>query len=356
MPRLLALVPVPALITGVVLTGVASAATDSLGPDRLPPCITSGQVPGLTDAQDENARLIVANAEARLGPSAAEIAVMTALTESGLSVLANPHDPSGSAYPSQGVGYDHDSLGLFQQRPSWGTAAARMDPVASTNLFLDALETNSGWRTEMPWQAAQDVQRSAFDGAPSPANGGSTVYGGNYLAKHNRALAIVDAIDASAAHQDCGGTSIPDVAAGGPGPYGLPAGYRVPSSASDAARLAVRFALAQLGKPYRWGGTGPDRFDCSGLTQAAWRAGGHELGRTTWDQATDGVPAALQHIQLGDLVLIPGSDGSVASPSHIGIYIGEGLIAHAPKTGDVIRIATLAGFIERGLSGIRHVA
>ena len=67
---------------------------------------------------------------------------------------------------AQGVGYDHDSLGIFQQRPSWGTAAQRMDPVASTNLFLDALLRLPGWDTIDPWVAAQRVQRSAFEGRP----------------------------------------------------------------------------------------------------------------------------------------------------------------------------------------------
>jgi cell wall-associated NlpC family hydrolase len=306
--------------------------------------------------QAENARAIVATAEPRLGPSAAEIALMTALTESGLRVLANPHDPSGSAYASEGVGYDHDSLGLFQQRPSWGTPAARMDPVASTNLFLDALESNPAWRTEAPWNVAQDVQRSAFDGIPSPANGGSAIYGGNYLAKHDQAMAVVAAINANDAYLDCGATNAPDVGPSRLGSFGLPTSYAVPRTASPAARLAVMFALAQLGKPYLWGGTGPDRFDCSGLTQAAWRAGGQAVGRTTWDQAADGVTSSLQSIQTGDLVLIPGSDGSLASPGHVGIYIGEGLVAHAPKTGDVIRVTTIRGFVNRGLSGIRHIA
>src|SRR5690242_14245553 len=105
MPGLLAFAPVPALVAAVVLAGVASAAGGSVGLTRLPPCATSGPVRGLADVQAENARIIVATAEARLGPAAAEISVMTALTESGLRILANPHDPSGAAYAHQDVGY-----------------------------------------------------------------------------------------------------------------------------------------------------------------------------------------------------------------------------------------------------------
>ena len=125
-------------------------------------CRTSGSLPGLSDAAAANARTVAATALNRGGRRAALIALMTGLTESGLRVLANPNDPAGSLYPHQGVGYDHDSLGIFQQRPSWGSAAQRMDPVVSTNLFLDRLLSMPGWRSLAPWQAAQAVQASAF--------------------------------------------------------------------------------------------------------------------------------------------------------------------------------------------------
>jgi cell wall-associated NlpC family hydrolase len=356
MPSLRVLLATAAVAAAVVLAGVATAVADSRPPSRWPPCTTTGPLPGLSEVQAQNARIVASTADGRLGAQAAVIAVMTTLTESGLRVLANPHDPSGSAHPSQGVGYDHDSLGLFQQRPSWGTSAARMDPVASTNLFLDALQAQPGWDARPSWEVAQDVQRSAFDGAPSPANGGSAVYGGNYLAQHARALQIVADITTNTPPGfECGAATTAE-APTATGSLGLPTSYRIPPQTSPPARLAVTFALAQLGKPYLWGGTGPDRFDCSGLTQAAWRAGGHKLGRTTWEQATDGAPASIGTIRPGDLVLTPGSDGSLAAPGHMGLYLGDGLVIHAPKSGDVVRVTALAGFVGKGLSGVRHIA
>jgi len=355
MPGSHLLLAAAAAVTAVVVSGVAVAAADPPSPSRLPLCATTGPVPGLSDTQAENARVVVATAESRLGQQAAVIAVMVALTESGLRILGNPHDPSSAAYPNQGMGYDHDSMGLFQQRPNWGAAAARMDPVSSTNLFLDALQTVPVWRAAPSWQVAQHVQRSAFDGTPNTANGGSTVYGGNYLAHHERALEIVDAIDATSSARECGAVLESDGPTSLGGSYGLPGNYTIPLGISPAASRAVMFALAQRGKPYLWGATGPDRFDCSGLTQAAWRAGGHQLGRTTWVQAENGTPATPASIRAGDLVLIPGSDGSLASPSHVGMYLGEGLVIHAPKTGDVVRVTRLAGFINAGLAGVRHI-
>jgi cell wall-associated NlpC family hydrolase len=123
-----------------------------------------------------------------------------------------------------------------------------------------------------------------------------------------------------------------------------------------AARVAVSYALAQRGKPYLWGGTGPDRFDCSGLTQTAWSLAGQRIGRTTWDQMRDGAPTTIAALQPGDLVLIPGSGGSLASPAHMGMYIGHGLVVHAPKTGDVVKVTPQSSFTSTGVSALRHIA
>lgn len=340
----------------VVVGGLAAAVASPPTLERVPSCVTAGPVPRLDETQAQNARVIASVADARLSEPAPLIAVMTALTESGLRVLANPNDPSGALRPNQGVGYDHDSLGLFQQRPTWGTAAARMDPVASTNLFLDRLQDVPDWRSRPSWLVAQAVQGSAFDGTPNAANGGSAVSGGNYLAHRDLALSIVATIEADASQLDCGSANIIRSGTSGQGGrHGLPESYRIPQVASPQARLAVTFALAQLGKPYMWGGTGSERFDCSGLTQAAWGAAGYQLGRTTWEQALDGSPATLATVRPGDLILIPGSDGSLAAPSHIGLYLGHHLVIHAPKTGDVIRVTDLSAFVAGGLAGIRHI-
>lgn len=106
--------------------------------------------------------------------------------------------------------------------------------------------------------------------------------------------------------------------------------------ASERAAKAIKFARDQLGKPYGWGKSGPASFDCSGLTQQAWAAAGVKLSRTTWDQVNDGPRVAKSQLQPGDLVFF-NSDNS-----HVGLYIGDGLMIHAPHTGTVIKIAPIS--------------
>jgi cell wall-associated NlpC family hydrolase len=320
----------------------------------MPPCVTSGPVPGLSAAQAENARIVVGTASARDGHPAALVSLMAALAESDLRLLANPNDPSSAGLPNQGVGHDHDSLGLFQQRASWGTAAQRMSPVESTNLFVDSLLAVPDWTTMPPWYAAQLVQRSAYDGRPSPANGGSQAAGENYLRQADRANAILGQIEGSDVAMDCGAAD-GNLAPGSPGQHGLPANFSMPPATSEPARTAVTFAIAQLGKPYLWGGTGPDAYDCSGLTQEAWQRAGYAIGRTTYAQLNEGSPATRAALRPGDLILVLGRGGTLATPGHMGMYIGHGLVVHAPKTGDVIRIVTLDSFTAGGVSGLRHI-
>jgi cell wall-associated NlpC family hydrolase len=101
------------------------------------------------------------------------------------------------------------------------------------------------------------------------------------------------------------------------------------SSGSRAALAAkaVSFARSQLGKPYVWGATGPGSYDCSGLTQAAWKSAGVSLPRTTWEQVKVGTTVSVDQAQPGDLVFY------FSDISHVGIYIGNGNVIDAPRPG-----------------------
>lgn len=109
-----------------------------------------------------------------------------------------------------------------------------------------------------------------------------------------------------------------------------------PSPAADSsyatkAAKAIAFARAQVGKPYVWGAAGPGSYDCSGLTQAAWKAAGFTLPRATTDQADAGTTVSLADAQPGDLVFF--HDDS----SHVGVYVGNGTMIHAPRPGAYVR-------------------
>ncbi|MFJ8309147.1 MULTISPECIES: NlpC/P60 family protein [unclassified Streptomyces] len=109
---------------------------------------------------------------------------------------------------------------------------------------------------------------------------------------------------------------------------------RGPVAAPTArAAAAVAFAYSALGKPYVWGSTGPSSFDCSGLTQAAWRSAGVELPRTTYTQINSGTRVTRSELAPGDLVFF------YSGISHVGLYIGGGQMIHAPHPGAPVRIA-----------------
>jgi cell wall-associated NlpC family hydrolase len=104
---------------------------------------------------------------------------------------------------------------------------------------------------------------------------------------------------------------------------------------NPTAQVAVDTALAQLGKGYAWAGTGPNVYDCSGLTQFAYRAAGVALPHSSGMQSTMGVPVSRADLQPGDLVFFYSPVG------HVGMYIGNGLMVHAPSAGDVVKITSV---------------
>jgi cell wall-associated NlpC family hydrolase len=107
-----------------------------------------------------------------------------------------------------------------------------------------------------------------------------------------------------------------------------------PANASVADK-AIAFARAQQGEPYVWGATGPNSWDCSGLTQAAYRAAGVTLPRTTGEQVGVGTRVSQSAMQPGDLIFF------YSDHSHVGIYIGGGQMIHAPHTGTVVKVAPI---------------
>ncbi|MFC9455936.1 C40 family peptidase [Streptomyces sp. NPDC056983] len=291
--------------------------------------------------QIPNAKTIQATGVAMKVPTRGQIvALATALQESGLRNLDYG---------------DRDSLGLFQQRPNqgWGTATQVRDPVQASTKFYDELLSVSGWQSMTVTQAAQAVQQSGYPDA--------------YVKWRPLATALQKAIATSPSKELASGKSgstdtkdgesdsVPggcgtgeDGAAFGPISAGsVPKGYKFPSTAPKPVRTAIRWGLGQLGTPYQWGGECSDphgqdpmgRCDCSSLMQASYKAGGVSISRSTYTQVKEGKAVSVDALKPGDLLF---TRGTAEVPEHVGMFIGEGLILQAPRTGDVVKISTLA--------------
>ena len=125
--------------------------------------------------------------------------------------------------------------------------------------------------------------------------------------------------------------------------------------ASPVAQAALDFAQQQLGKPYVWGATGPDAYDCSGLTGAAYAAAGVHLPRTSREQWFAGPHVELGQLEPGDLLFWATDVNDPATIHHVALYAGEAMMVAAPHTGDVVKVQPVyldgyIGAIRPGLS------
>ncbi len=256
--------------------------------------------------QRANAAVIAATGQEMGAPARAQwIALATAMQESTLRNLS---------------GGDRDSLGLFQQRPSmgWGTPAQIQDPRYSARIFYERLLELPTWAEMTLTVAAQTVQRSAFPDA--------------YARWEQSAADLLAAVGGAAA--DVAGLACPPSEAGRPGGGG--------AAASGAAGATLEFAQAQLGKPYVWGATGPDEYDCSGLTMQAWKAAGVQIPRVSRDQTKAGQRVPREQAQPGDLVFWS-SNGTDSGVHHVALSLGGNQIIEAPQSGTPVRTRALGG-------------
>ncbi|MBQ1028963.1 C40 family peptidase [Micromonospora sp. C97] len=319
-----------ALIVFVALAmlGASPAMACTISPSSVSPEATAAPA-GWPDQGSWNseqvsnaATIVTVGAELHLPRYGWEIAVATAIQESTLRNLGD-----------LGEDNDHDSLGLFQQRPSqgWGTPEQILDPRYAARKFYERLVKVDGWQTMPLTRAAQAVQRSAFPDAYAKWQPEAQ----QLVALISEGMNIVCSSD--------GGDGLPPL-----DDAGLLDGFLLP--ADPQLRAVVSFALTQRGKPYVWGAEGPDSYDCSGLMMAAWAEAGVRISRVTADQVHSGVAvSSLAAMRPGDLIFIPGSDGTMTRPGHVGMYIGvdrsgRQYLIQAPKTGDVVKVVAVSNW------------
>ncbi|WP_155352139.1 C40 family peptidase [Acrocarpospora pleiomorpha] len=113
------------------------------------------------------------------------------------------------------------------------------------------------------------------------------------------------------------------------------------AASSGMGGIAAQWALNQLGKPYVWAADGPGSFDCSGLSMRAWERAGVDLDHWTGTQWTSGPHVPLSQLRPGDLLFFGRVSSDPGTIHHVGIFIGRGLMVHAPQTGDVVRTASI---------------
>jgi len=166
------------------------------------------------------------------------------------------------------------------------------------------------------------------------ANPSGAIFAYNHLQSYVQSVLYWAGIYAGGNYQVVS-AQLPTAGCAGPAP-----GTLAVSAPNQAVATAIAFAEQQLGKPYLWGGTGPDAFDCSGLVMMAYRAAGVNIPRTSEIQWTFGPRVPASQVQAGDLVFFAGADGTVASPGHVGLVIGNGQMIEAFATGVPVRIAS----------------
>jgi len=361
---------VGSMLMPFLILGAAGAGTTALDGAVLCAGGGTGQtIAGvkLDAEQMGNAHTIVTVAANRHLPvSAAVVAVTTSYTEASLHNSA--------------VQSDHDSVGLFQQRVSIYTKTVADDPVKATNAFLDRLVGVPDWQTNPVGVDAQTVQISKFPERYQPNVALAEQIVSQFWATA-AAVAAVGPAPTPGTPTSPSSTTIsiapePICAGGGgagaivgttgnnlAGTTTIPAGFVI--SGSSRGQTAVRFALQQLGKPYVFGAAGPDTWDCSGLTMGAWAAAGVALPHWTVSQAAMGTPEPTDLSQAvgGDLVLIPGSDGTPQAPGHVGMVAGyvEGkdgrhlYIIQAAMTGVPVELTDDAAGWNALIVAVRHI-
>ena len=203
--------------------------------------------------------------------------------------------------------------------------AAQHDAEAKLRAEADAV---SAARRKLMAEAAAAAKSRAQQSAAGPVG----------TPKIMRATSSASGTNAPVAPAGTPATNQPTPAGGQPSsaqpsPPVVAPSYPNPPAASGRGAQVVAYARAQLGKPYVFATAGPNTFDCSGLTKAAWATVGVSMDHYSGSQATHFPKVGWDQLQPGDIVVF------YSDYHHVGLYIGGGQIIHAPKTGDVVKIA-----------------
>ncbi|MGB8196686.1 MAG: NlpC/P60 family protein [Acidimicrobiales bacterium] len=329
------------VVTPIALLTVVISPSMATSPVQ---CIITGSLPGLSASQSSVVETIAGRAELTgMGDQGVDVGVTASLALTDLTNL-------GESSP-RGVG-----IFGFALTGKWGPPSALTNVSEAALLFLGAVSEESSWASASPASVASEVMTGY--GAASPV--GAAVF----AAVSPEATKITSEVVALATTQNaCMGAA--KVTLVGVGNGSLPASYEVPSDATPQGAEAIRAAISQLGNKYVWGAASASAgFDCSGLTMWAWAQASPPfvLQHYTVDQWDETEPlTSLQGASPGDLVLVPGSDGSLTppNPQHVGMYVGD--VDGVPWVVDAadqqlgVIAQTYSSFISGGLIAVGHI-
>ncbi|MEX5717908.1 C40 family peptidase [Geodermatophilus maliterrae] len=235
--------------------------------------------------------------------------------------------------------------GSTQSRVAAFLGSASADDLVDQMTTLDLIADHTeGVLTEVAAaQAAAEEARAAADAATAEASA-------TLAALHDQQAQVqqqVDAYEADFARLSAAEQTVVTTALAGPTLAAPSAAAAVAAAPGPAAAVAVQTALGQIGDPYVWGSSGPDGFDCSGLTQYAYAAAGISLPHSSGAQSQLGTPVARADLMPGDIVYF------YSPVSHVGIYVGDGKMVHARTFGQPVAVTSVD---QSGYRGAVRVA
>lgn len=208
------------------------------------------------------------------------------------------------------------SVNNAQQAATTNNASVATAPV-QTNTAATAQQTSAAAQAPVAQTTAQQSTYTASTNntyvAPAKTN---------YYAQANTTVKTQQAATYSAPAQNTTATK--------------PAQHQTQQASSQAAQTVVNAAKSQIGKPYVWGATGPNAYDCSGLVQYAYSQAGKNIGRTTYQQAGAGQHVSVSQAQAGDILMW--------GDYHDAIYVGNNQYVHAPQPGQNVTQATISSY------------
>jgi cell wall-associated NlpC family hydrolase len=318
-------------LVAVVLAPSSAAAAPSTADEAQRLVTEAGQQLTALDEQVHQAELTVAAQQ----QAAAEADRAADLAEAGLA----RYEPAIRAIAQSGY------TGTTRSRVAAFLGSDSADDLVAQMTMIDLLaEHTDGVLTEVAAaQAEADAARTAADTAAAEATAALTTL----QEQQAQVQAQVDRYEADFARLTAAEQARVTTTLAGPVLAAPPAAAAAAAAPGPAAATAVQTALAQIGDPYVWGSSGPDGFDCSGLTQYAYAAAGISLPHSSRAQSTLGTPVSRSELMPGDLVYF------YSPVSHVGIYVGDGKMVHARTFGQPVAVTSVD---QAGYRGAVRVA